>query len=181
MSSAFLVVIAFSLGTSCCLAQQGQPMRFETPKMNEEEEHSMHIPGSFEMRCDACTAVAYQLTAKLKRAEDKRPSLKKKGLSESEYLDIIEDVCDNAWDNYGIKTVDGVNRLSGEGLEAKDVPGMMQGGGKWPNRLREKCSTVAGDVGEDEIYKEFRRRGELTTFLCQEFSTDCVRESHNEL
>ena len=36
---------------------------------------------------------------------------------------------------YGLKTVHGVNRLSGEGLEAKDVPGMMQGGGKWPGRL----------------------------------------------
>ena len=36
-------------------------MRFETPKMNEEEEHSMHIPGSFEMQCDACTAVTYQV------------------------------------------------------------------------------------------------------------------------
>ena len=30
--------------------------------MNEEEEHSMHIPGSFEMQCDACTAVAYQVS-----------------------------------------------------------------------------------------------------------------------
>ena len=35
---------------------------------------------------------------------------------------------------YGLKSVSGVNRLSGEGLEAKDVPGMMQGGGKWPGR-----------------------------------------------
>ena len=33
-----------------------------------------------------------------------------------------------------MKTVNGVNRLSGDGLEAKDVPGMMQGGGKWPGR-----------------------------------------------
>lgn len=156
-------------------------MRFETPKMNEEEEHSMHIPGSFEMQCDACTAVAFQLTSHLKRAEDKRPSLKKKGLSESEYLDIIEDVCNKAWENYGIKTVNGINRLSGEGLEAKDVAGMMQGGGKWPNRLREKCSTLAGDVGEDEIYKEFRKKGELKTFLCKEVTTDCVRDAHGEL
>lgn len=36
--------------------------------------------------------------------------------------------------SYGIKTVKGVNRLSGPGLEAKDFPGMMQGGGKWPGR-----------------------------------------------
>lgn len=39
-----------------------------------------------------------QLATRLKRAEDKRPSLKKKGLSESEYLDVIEDVCDKAWE-----------------------------------------------------------------------------------
>lgn len=37
--------------------------------------------------------------------------------------------------SYGLKTVHGVNRLSGPGLEAKDFPGMMQGGGKWPGRL----------------------------------------------
>ena len=54
-------VFALALSASYCFAQQGQPMRFETPKMNEEEEHSMHIPGSFEMQCDACTAVAYQV------------------------------------------------------------------------------------------------------------------------
>lgn len=149
--------------------------------MNEEEEHSMHIPGSFEMQCDACTAVAYQLTAHLKKAEEKRPSLKKKGLSESEYLDIIEDVCENAWENYGIKTVNGMNRLSGDGLEAKDVAGMMQGGGKWPGRLREKCSTLAGDVGEDEIYKEYRKKGDLSSFLCKEFTVDCIRNSHEDL
>ena len=48
-------------------------------------------------------------------------------------------------------------------------------------RLREKCSTIAGDAGEDEIYREFRKRGELKTFLCTEFTADCVREAHNEL
>ena len=60
MFSLKLVLVLF-LSANCCVAQQGQPMRFETPKMNEEEEHSMHIPGSFEMQCDACTAVAYQV------------------------------------------------------------------------------------------------------------------------
>lgn len=41
--------------------EDGQPMRFETPKMNEEEQHSPHTPKSFEMTCDACTAIAYQV------------------------------------------------------------------------------------------------------------------------
>lgn len=62
----FLLALAF-IAINACLAQQGQPMRFETPKMNEEEEHSMHIPGSFEMKCDACTAVAYQVTLSISK------------------------------------------------------------------------------------------------------------------
>lgn len=70
----------------------------------------------------------------LKKAEDKKPSLKGKPLPESEIIDVFETVCDKSWDDYGLKSVNGVNRLSGEGLEAKDVPGMMQGGGKWPGR-----------------------------------------------
>ena len=37
--------------------------------------------------------------------------------------------------SYGIKSVNGVNRISGEGLEANDVPGMLGGGGRWPGRL----------------------------------------------
>ena len=48
-------------------------------------------------------------------------------------------------------------------------------------RLREKCSTLTGDAGDDEIYKEYRKRGELSTFLCKEFTADCVRDSHGEL
>ena len=41
--------------------QDGEPMRFESPKMNEEEQHSPHTPKSFEMTCDACSAIAYQV------------------------------------------------------------------------------------------------------------------------
>lgn len=36
--------------------------------------------------------------------------------------------------SYGLKGVDGVNRLSGPGLETEKSPGMMQGGGRWPIR-----------------------------------------------
>ena len=49
--------------------QDGQPMRFETPKMNEEEQHSIHTPKSFEMTCDACTAIAYQVIISFSRQE----------------------------------------------------------------------------------------------------------------
>ena len=35
---------------------------------------------------------------------------------------------------YGIKEIKGEKRISGEGLETADVPGIMQGGGKWPSR-----------------------------------------------
>jgi hypothetical protein len=35
---------------------------------------------------------------------------------------------------YGVKEVKKVKRLSGPGLEAEESPGIMQGGGKWPER-----------------------------------------------
>lgn len=35
---------------------------------------------------------------------------------------------------YGVKEVKKVKRLSGPGLEAEDSPGIMAGGGKWPER-----------------------------------------------
>lgn len=162
--------------------QDGQPMRFETPKMNEEEQHSIHTPKSFEMTCDACTAIAYQMSKALKKGETKKPSLKGKPLPESEIIDLLENVCEeNIWESYGLKAVNGINRLSGDGLEAKDVPGMMQGGGKWPGRLSRKCSTMVGDIGEDELYSEYRKTKDLFNFLCKEYTKDCVKKDKEEL
>ncbi|XP_031555428.1 marginal zone B- and B1-cell-specific protein-like [Actinia tenebrosa] len=174
----FLLLCVFFVLTR---AQEQQKMTFETPKMTEEEQHSPHTPSSFEIQCDSCTAIAYKLTQALAAAEAKRPSLKGKPLSESEYLDIIEGVCESkAWDDYGIKTVNGVNRISGEGLEAKDFPGMMQGGGKWPGRLSSKCSGIVGDVSEDTLYEKFRESGDLHEYICKEYTKDCVKQKKNK-
>ena len=41
---------------------------------------------------------------------------------------------------YGIKEVKKVKRLSGPGLDTEDVPGVMQGGGKWPQRYTDFIS-----------------------------------------
>ena len=79
----------------------------------------------------------------------------KKRLIESEYTDIIENVCDdiNIWDRYGklesrnikksnsnsfrygLKEANGVKYLSGPGTEGDQHAGMMHGGGKWPYRF----------------------------------------------
>ena len=42
-------------------AQEQQKMTFETPTLSEEEQHSQHTPGSFEIQCDACTVIAYKV------------------------------------------------------------------------------------------------------------------------
>ena len=36
--------------------------------------------------------------------------------------------------SYGVKTINGKNRLNGPGLDTSDVPGIISGGGKWPGR-----------------------------------------------
>lgn len=36
-------------------------IKFETPTLNDEEAHSMHMPSH--LKCDACTAVMYQVSS----------------------------------------------------------------------------------------------------------------------
>lgn len=45
-------------------------------------------------------------------------------------------------DSYGLKAVNGVNRVSGPGLESEKSPGMMQGGGRWPLRCVWSVTTL---------------------------------------
>ena len=41
------------------MSQEGGKMTFSMPKMTEEEQHSQHMPQN--LKCDACTAVAFQV------------------------------------------------------------------------------------------------------------------------
>jgi len=54
------------------------------------------------------------------------------------------------WYRYGIKEVKGINRLSGPGLETKDSPGMLSGGGKWPGRS--VINLAAGNISCQRLY-----------------------------
>lgn len=58
MKVIFVVLVFVALGRS----QEQQKMVFETPKLSEEEQHSQHTPGSFELQCDACTVIAYKVS-----------------------------------------------------------------------------------------------------------------------
>ena len=53
---------------------------------------------------------------------------KKKDLTESQILEVLEDVCDNlkTWDSVGGKVIHGVERLSAPGFETAEVPGVTQ-------------------------------------------------------
>eukprot|EP00111_Clytia_hemisphaerica_P024830 TCONS_00073210-protein len=142
---------------------------FESPKMSDEEQFSAHLPDSF--KCDACTAIAFQMDKQLTHAEKSDKPMK-----ESEYLDVFDKVCGHeTYKSYGLKSLNGVNRISGEGLEANEHPGMMYGGGKWPTRLSSKCFELIGEHGEDEIYDAFRSTDDFHTFLCKELTTDCKK------
>ena len=40
-------------------ADQASKISFESPQMSDEEQFSAHLPAGF--KCDACTAIAYQV------------------------------------------------------------------------------------------------------------------------
>jgi len=158
---------------SLCMVNGIEPepgkMTFSSPQLSDEETHSNFMPAN--LRCDACTAVAHQLTVALKKAESRT---KTKKLKESEYLDVFEKTCgSDTYQDYGLKQVEGVNRLSGPGLYTASVPGMLMGGGKWPGRLSSKCFEYVGDMGEDEMYDAFREEEHLNGVLCQQLTKDC--------
>jgi len=144
-------------------------LSFSTPSLNDEESHSPWIPDA--MKCDACSAVAYQFYSKFTDFNKKHKSLKY-NLPESEVLDITEALCPNRdlWQAYGIKEVKKVKHLSGPGLETEDIPGITAGGGQWPRRLVDLCEQFAGEIGEMEIYNEYKKnpknKYQLKEFLC---------------
>lgn len=162
--------------------QEGESISFKPPELDEEEQESKVLPKQY--RCDACQATAYQMARTLNKLETSRgPSLREKPLKEFEYLEALEQICERALADYGMKAVDGKNMLSGPGLPAENIPGMMAGGGKWPHRFSMHCSQMVGDQGEDEVYEMFRKSGNAADFfkkLCVDTTKDCLGEDVQE-
>ncbi|CAD5119051.1 DgyrCDS7700 [Dimorphilus gyrociliatus] len=89
---------------------------------------------------------------KLKKANFKLP--------ESELIEIFEQTCHpGAYQDYGVKPVDGVNRLSGPGTGLEEYPALTQSGGKWPTRIADLCGQILEELDELEIYEEWIRSG----------------------
>eukprot|EP00164_Ancoracysta_twista_P005652 GFYU01007752.1.p1 GENE.GFYU01007752.1~~GFYU01007752.1.p1 ORF type:complete len:382 (-),score=93.03 GFYU01007752.1:215-1360(-) len=121
------------------------------------------------MRCDACKGVTFQISEKLKKASKKHRNLK-----ESEYLELFEEACENkVYDDYGLKPVGGINRISGPGIkEVQDIPGVMSGGFKWPKRLAVMCGEMVGEIGEDDMYETFANGKSLSKVYCKKYCDD---------
>ncbi len=149
-----------TLALLACLATfppflSGEPLSFKPPKLSEEEQDSPSVPKG--MMCDACIAASWHIFSALSRSHDLAPaSAADFPLYESVVFDTLENACYKpGFDDYGIKAVDGHNRLSGAGLKAKDSAGMIIGGGKWPGRLQQLCLQIIGDYGEEEVYNKY--------------------------
>jgi hypothetical protein len=146
---------------------------FKAPKLTGEERASILTPSN--LQCDACIAVSFQIEKAIFLAERSHNTNK---IDISLLYETLETVCNsNRFDNYGIKAIDGINRLSGEGLAASEVAGMLSGGGKWPGRLLDKCGQVIGEVGEENVYAAYKRAHNIANKKGFEFATElCIRE-----
>ena len=47
-------------------------------------------------------------------------------------------------------------------------------------RMAQKCGAIVEQVGEDDLYKEYRKRKTLFRYLCKEVSKDC-KDKKDEL
>ncbi|KYO39211.1 marginal zone B- and B1-cell-specific protein [Alligator mississippiensis] len=152
-----------------------------SPQLSAEETYSAHMPEH--LLCDACRAISFQMQQYLEKAESKWSLAKKPGalLSESEYVDALENSCSQSWENYGVKEVNGVKRFAGPGLKSQESMSVMMTGGPWPARLYMMCHSYLGESGEEQIYEEHRRRpGGLEEFLCYGAKKACTRFTHTK-
>lgn len=149
------------------IPQGVQTLSFNPSNLTDEDQHSQHLPR--DLKCDGCRVVAYVMKEKMKKLQSRY----KKGhrLSESDVVDLLDKICrdpEETFNGYGLKEIMGVRRLSGDGLETKEIPGVQSGGGRWPQRLKEICFEYIGEVGEDIIYETFIQRKSLENLLCRD-------------
>ncbi|XP_017528584.2 marginal zone B- and B1-cell-specific protein [Manis javanica] len=146
------------------------PLTATAPQLDDEEKYSAHMPAH--LRCDACRAVTYQMWQHLAKAEAKlhpQDSGGRRELSESVYTDVLDQTCSQTWQDYGVREVNQVKRLSGPGLTKGPEPSIsvMIMGGLWPARLSTTCLHYLGEFGEDHIYEAHQRgREALEVLLC---------------
>ncbi|KAF6281048.1 marginal zone B and B1 cell specific protein [Rhinolophus ferrumequinum] len=157
------------------------PFTATAPELDDEEKYSAHMPAH--LRCDACKAVSYQMWQHLAKAEAKLHTPDSGGrreLSESEYTDVLDRSCSQTWQDYGVREVNQVKRLTGPGLSNGQEPSIsvMITGGPWPTRLSVMCLHYLGEFGEDQIYEAHQQgQGALKALLCEGFQGPCSEEA----
>ena len=164
------------------------PEKFHMPKLNEEDERSLHFPrDNYLMKCDACSAIAYQIEKALKEAEAMYKECREGGepLRESVMLDTFDQVCKaKFWDKaYGVKPWkrDGKTlRISGPGSDPSVTQqrDMRSGGARWGLRFRSRCGVLVGDAGgEYDVYDMYREKGYggFGRHMCLEMTSDCKK------
>ncbi|CAK9300650.1 unnamed protein product [Gordionus sp. m RMFG-2023] len=142
-----------------------EKLSFKPPNLTDEDHHSQHMP--FALKCDGCMAIAYEMVKVFEEFNNKHPSMKK-NLPTSDIIILVEKVCNYEYEEYGVKEVDGVKRLSGPAIPSTSkTAGMIQGGGKWPPRIQQMCKILMGELGEEEIYEIYKNGDDLSNWLCK--------------
>jgi len=156
-----------------------QEMKVEAPMMTEEDQYGYNMPERY--RCDSCKAVVFHLNDAFKKRHPKNRRMR-----EWEYTELFEETCGNAFDGYGVQSINGENTLSGPGLKKdKDIaPGgamIQMGGDGWKNRIAEICRKLVNEkVGEDELYEIYHRNGRIPETMCWQEFAQCSKDPKSQ-
>jgi len=171
------------------LASTLKDAQLRAPTMDEEEKLSKNMPERY--RCDACKAVMFQLDKALRAKH-----FGSRRLKQWEYTDLFDEACHKGgFKGYGVKMVNGINELSGPGIEKEDpltkhIGTMQFNSESWSERLAGLCrSFVYEKIGEDETYDMFysdfvaekgSSQGGITEALCFSELRQCGSGSDGE-
>ncbi|KAK3782165.1 hypothetical protein RRG08_032917 [Elysia crispata] len=141
------------------------------PSYTDEEESSVGMPKAY--RCDGCRVISYQLQGRFSSEEKKRGN--SKTLSESDLIDIVEMVCKDNFEGYGLMSSPGGDKfLQGPGLGRTQTSGSIDKGPLWPKRLRHMCLEILDTYDEDELYEMYKYSGNSLkgTELCAKYCNE---------
>ena len=112
-------------------------------------------------------------------------------LLESQFIEVMEDACEEGTKGYGLKAIGLTHHIkifSGKGIPGGNATGAQISSAKWDTRMRILCQRIVGDLGEDQVYKIFHgeeflqdENSDFKGFLCRDSCKNSIETTEERI
>ncbi|XP_069688747.1 marginal zone B- and B1-cell-specific protein-like isoform X2 [Periplaneta americana] len=107
------------------------------------------------LRCGACLAVAEKLNETLVVAHETAYWMRR--LDDDYVVELLRSLCNNGFENYGLREIDGKRVISEAYSYSTHVPSVYDG--MWTKKLQDLCHYYLDEYGEARLYQTWLHGG----------------------